>query len=133
VERALVGRRTCPLANSRFRVNPVNLWTLRGVNDSLQDRRFPCICSSNDEDSELELGEDPLCHDTKVFYADEGLARGLGMRESCLTNSMYFCACVRVDGTRDLSGNCCTLIPTAQKIRPTLLELEDLEASTWAK
>ena len=44
---------------------PIDLWTLGGIANSLQDRSLPCVCPSNNEDSELEIvgdfGEDLLC------------------------------------------------------------------------
>jgi hypothetical protein len=44
---------------------PVDLWTLCGIANSLQDRGLPCICPSNNEDSEpeivREIGEEMLC------------------------------------------------------------------------
>jgi hypothetical protein len=70
----LLGRRTYQCLVSRF-IKPVDLWTLRGVDDSLQYRCFSCICSPDNEDSELDIwesGEDPLFHATKVLYDDDG-------------------------------------------------------------
>jgi hypothetical protein len=37
-------------------INAVNLGTLGGIADSLENRCLPCICSSNNEDSELDVG-----------------------------------------------------------------------------
>ena len=48
------GRRTYPLVISIF-IKPVDLWTLRGVTYSLEDGGLPGICSSNDEDPELDV------------------------------------------------------------------------------
>jgi hypothetical protein len=42
------------LAISRF-IKPVDLWTLRGVTYSLENGGLPGICSSNDEDPELDV------------------------------------------------------------------------------
>jgi hypothetical protein len=50
----LPGKRTYPLAFSLW-TQPVDLWTLCGVTDSLQDGRLAGICSSNNEDPELNL------------------------------------------------------------------------------
>jgi hypothetical protein len=56
--------RTYPLAPSLW-TKPVDLWTLGGIANSLQDRGLSCICPSNDEDSKPEIfgdfGEDLLC------------------------------------------------------------------------
>jgi len=73
-----LGTRTYQLAISRW-FNPVDLWTLRGVTDSLQDGRFSCVCPSNNEDSERDIrdsGEILLCvHSTKVLW-DRRLVTG---------------------------------------------------------
>ena len=43
---------------------PIDLWTLGGITNSLQDRSLPCVCPSDNEDSEPEIlgdfGEDLL-------------------------------------------------------------------------
>jgi hypothetical protein len=56
--------RTYPLALSLW-TKPIDLWTLGGIANSLQDRGLPCICPSDNEDSEPEIfgdfGEDLLC------------------------------------------------------------------------
>ena len=46
--------RTHPLTLSP-RTKPVDLWTLGGFANSLQDRGLPCICPSNNEDSEPDI------------------------------------------------------------------------------
>ena len=53
----LLGIRTYPLATSPL-ITPVDLWTLRGVTNSLQDGGFARVCSSNNEDSELDIAGD---------------------------------------------------------------------------
>jgi hypothetical protein len=45
---------THPLAISRS-VDPIDLWTLGGVTNSLQNGGLPRICPSNDEDPELDI------------------------------------------------------------------------------
>jgi hypothetical protein len=57
-----LGTRSYPLAKTP-RVNAVDLWTLGGVTDAFEDRCLPRICSSNNEDSELEVdgGKILLC------------------------------------------------------------------------
>jgi len=50
-----LGRRAYLLAISGFMIKPVDLWTLRGVTYSLENGGLPCICSSNDEDPELDV------------------------------------------------------------------------------
>jgi hypothetical protein len=70
-----LGTRTYPLATSRS-IAPVNHWTVGGVADSLENRCFSCICSSNNEDSELEItgksGENILFsgHSTKCVRSE---------------------------------------------------------------
>jgi hypothetical protein len=49
-----LGRRTYLFAISGF-TKPVYLWTLRGVTYSLEDGGLPGICSSDDEDPELDV------------------------------------------------------------------------------
>jgi hypothetical protein len=49
-----LGVRTYPLVISRF-VNPIDLWTLCGVTYSLENGGLPRICSSNNEDPELDI------------------------------------------------------------------------------
>ena len=70
--------RTYQLSSSPW-TKPVDLWTLRGVTDSLQDGRFSCVCSSNNEDSERDnrdSGEILLCvHITDVLW-EGGLQAG---------------------------------------------------------
>jgi len=55
---------TYPLTLSPW-TKPVDLWTLGSIANFLQDRGLPCICPSNNEDSEPEIvgdfGEDLLC------------------------------------------------------------------------
>jgi hypothetical protein len=63
--------RTYPLALSRW-ANPVDLWTLGGIANSLQNCGLACICPSNNKDSELDIfgdfGEELLgVHSTKVL------------------------------------------------------------------
>ena len=53
----LLGNRTYPLAISLC-ITPIDLWTLRGVTDSLQDGGLAGVRSSNDEDSELDISGD---------------------------------------------------------------------------
>ena len=53
----LLGTRTYPLATSPL-VTPIDLWTIRGVTDSLQDGGLAGVCSSNNEDSELDISGD---------------------------------------------------------------------------
>src|SRR6267142_3456088 len=61
--KASLRMRTYLLALSPW-TKPVDLWTLGGIANSLQDRGLPCICPSNNEDSEPEIvgnfGEDLL-------------------------------------------------------------------------
>jgi hypothetical protein len=56
--------RTYPLALSLW-IKPVDLWTLDGIANSLQNRGLACVCPSNNEDSELDVvggvGEELLC------------------------------------------------------------------------
>jgi hypothetical protein len=44
---------------------PVDLWTFGGIANSLQNRGLASVCSSDNEDSELEIvgdfGEELLC------------------------------------------------------------------------
>jgi len=49
--------RTYPLAISRF-ITTVDLWTLRGVTNSLENGGLPRIRSSNNEDPELDRAGD---------------------------------------------------------------------------
>ena len=65
------GMRTYTLALSLW-TEPVDLWTLGGIANSLQNRGLACVCSSNNEDSELDIfwdcGEKLLCiHSTNVL------------------------------------------------------------------
>jgi hypothetical protein len=69
--KALLCMRTYPLALSLW-TEPVDLWILGGITNSLQNRGLAGICSPNDEDSEpdsaREFGEGLLCvHSTKVL------------------------------------------------------------------
>jgi hypothetical protein len=48
------GKTTYPLAISLW-IKPIDLWTLRGVTDSLQDGGLSGVRSPNNENSELEL------------------------------------------------------------------------------
>jgi hypothetical protein len=56
--------RTHPLALSPW-TKPVDLWTLGCIANSLQNRGLACVCSSNNEDSELDIvgddGDELLC------------------------------------------------------------------------
>jgi hypothetical protein len=49
-----LGTRTYPLAISPGD-KPVDHWTLTGVTNSLQDGGLSGVCSSNNEDSELDI------------------------------------------------------------------------------
>jgi len=66
-----------PLVNSLSTVTtPVDLRILGGIADSLENRCLPCICSSNDEDSELDVagesGEILLCsHSVEVCKIED--------------------------------------------------------------
>ena len=53
--KAPLGMSTYPFASTR-RTRPVDLWALCCVAHSLQNGSLPCICSSDDEHSELEIG-----------------------------------------------------------------------------
>ena len=48
------GTRTYPTAKSPW-PTPVDLWTLRRIANSLQDSSLPCIRSSDDEDSKIDI------------------------------------------------------------------------------
>jgi hypothetical protein len=87
----LQGTRTCLLASSP-RINAVDHWTLGGIADPLKNRCLPRICSSNNEDSELDVhwesGEVLLCiHRVEVRKIEGQL--GLQTRE--IARSYYTC------------------------------------------
>jgi hypothetical protein len=52
-------------------VKPVDLGTLGGVADSLQDGSLSCICSSDNQNAELDFRHLELiltgCHSTKIW------------------------------------------------------------------
>jgi len=49
-----LGMSTYLIASTR-RTRPIDLWTVCGVTDSLQNGSLPRVCSSNDEHSELDI------------------------------------------------------------------------------
>jgi hypothetical protein len=53
----VLGTRTYSLAIS-LSITPIDLWTLRGVTDSLQDGGLASVRSANNEDSELDISGD---------------------------------------------------------------------------
>ena len=76
------GARAYPRALSLF-IKPVDLGTLCGVADSLQDGCLSCVCSSDNQNSELDIRDLELIllgsHSTKV--SEEGrLAKMLNRR-----------------------------------------------------
>ncbi len=64
------GARTYLRALPRL-IKPVDLGTLGGVADSLQNGCFSCICSSDNQNSELDIGDLELIllgsHSTRVL------------------------------------------------------------------
>ena len=64
------GARTYLRAVSQL-IKPVDLGTLHGVTDSLQNGRFSCICSSDNQNSELDIQDLELIllggHSTQVL------------------------------------------------------------------
>jgi hypothetical protein len=103
-----VGMRTHPLATSPL-ITLVDLWTLCGVTDPLQDGGLSGVRSSNNEHAELEiaghagvafrqLGRD-LTHSSATMVTRIRLVRGLNTREiggcwglwcdTCVSEPMY--------------------------------------------
>jgi hypothetical protein len=76
--------RTYPFATSLY-INAVDLRTLGGVADPSKNRCLPRVCSSNNEDSELDVlgesGEILLCSHSVEMREDQRLARDLKKRE----------------------------------------------------
>jgi hypothetical protein len=95
--------RTYPLALSLW-TEPIDLWTLGGIANSLQDRGLSCVCSSDNEHSEFDIvgdfGEELLCgHSTSVCKMGNSVG-GWNTRENPgIAAAVWNCVllCVDVD------------------------------------
>jgi hypothetical protein len=103
--KARLRMRTYPFALSPW-TKPVNLWTLGGITNSLQNRGLSCVCSSNNEHSELDIvgnfWEVLLCvHSTSALKRWGNPVRGVRLLGIAAT---MWNLCTLVCG----SGTCCT-------------------------
>ena|SRR6266850_2239966 len=99
-------RRTYQLTIARW-INAVDLRTLGGVANSLQDRSLACVCFSNNEDSELDvwdLGKILLCiHSTKVAIRRTGQGEFAG--DCGEKQSLYMLGLRRSADPRNVHGH----------------------------